>query len=122
MQRCTHEKMQANESDSFDEFPKTRKRGRPKKNVDISVMFHMLKNNVPITVVARHLGIHRDTIYTNFRPVIDEAREAWRKIIDERYKNFTEKIREEKRLKEASKRKKRRYRGGYFNRWRPRPR
>ncbi len=38
--------------------------GRPRKEIDKGVMFHMLMNNAPVTHIARHLGIHRDTLYT----------------------------------------------------------
>ena len=53
-----------------------RKRGRPKKCIDIGVMFHMIKNNAPIAAVARYLGIHRDTLYVNYRQIIEDARKA----------------------------------------------
>lgn len=53
-----------------------RKRGRPKKCIDIGVMFHMIKNNAPIAAVAKYLGIHRDTLYVNYRYIIEDARKA----------------------------------------------
>jgi hypothetical protein len=110
--------MQVTESEIFDELPKVRKRGRPKKDIDACVIFQMLKNNGTIAAVARHLGIHRDTIYTNFRPVIDEARKAWQKTVEERIDNTLARKREEKRLKEMYEEKKRAYRKGYSRRWR----
>lgn len=84
------------------------KRGRPWKEVDAGIIYHMLKNNVPVSRVARHLGIHRDTIYANFREVIDEGRagwrDAWKKIADAMFAEFLEK----KRLKEDARKKRRR--------------
>lgn len=85
-------------------------RGRKKKEIDLGVMFHMIKNNAPITAVAKHFGIHRDTLYSNYAQVIKEARqahtEAWKVIADEMFRAFLER----KRLKEAMKKPKRRYR------------
>lgn len=52
------------------------KRGRPKKEIDAGIIFHMLKNNAPIVKVAKYLGVHRDTIYANHRDMIEEARRA----------------------------------------------
>jgi hypothetical protein len=96
-------------------------RGRPRKEIDTGLMFHMIKNSAPIKAVAKFLGVHRDTLYTNYRSIIDEARSchraAWRIIADEMHRQFLVKIW----LKEEKKRKKRKYRSGYFNRWRPRP-
>jgi transposase-like protein len=80
-----------------------RKRGRPRKHIDPGVIFHMIKNNAEITDVARHLGIHRDTIYTNYRQLIDQAREIhraeWKALRDVELEKWLE----EKRLKELSK-------------------
>lgn len=85
-------------------------KGRPKKDIDVGVMFHMIKNNAAIAFVARHLGVHRDTLYANFRLVIEDARashrEAWKEIMDPW---IEERIRQ-RQLKRESKRKKRRYR------------
>ena len=98
-------------------FPDLKKRrGRPKKEVDIDVMHHMLKNKASIAAVARHVGIHRDTVYTNYKAIIAEGRashsEAWAKIANVMLAEFFEK----KRLKEEAKRKKRKYRerGVYY--------
>jgi len=88
---------------------KIRKKGRPRKNIDEGVLFHMLKNSASISEVARHLGIHRDTIYTNFRPIIDEARkshrEAWRKIADQMFADLIERKRVRKKTREEARRK-----------------
>jgi hypothetical protein len=74
-----------------------RRKGRPRKDVDVGVIFHMLKNGAPIAAVARHIGIHRDTLYTNFRSVIEEARvshhAAWKVISDEMLWKLLEKKR-----------------------------
>lgn len=98
-----------------------KKRGRPRKDIDTVVILHMLQNKAPIVFIARFLGVHRDTLYSSYRPVIDEGlarhRAAWKIIGDEMHRQFLER----KRLKEEGKRKKRRYRSGYFNRWHPRP-
>jgi predicted nucleotidyltransferase len=91
-------------------FKQTRKRGRPRKDVDVGIVFHMIRNKAPIAAVSRHLNIHRDTLYANFRSVIDAARlshsEAWKVIYDEMFARFLER----KRLKEEAKRRKRGYR------------
>lgn len=80
-----------------------RKKGRPKKDVDVGLVFHMLKNNAPITKVAKHIGVHRDTLYANYPDLIKEAyashREAWRKIADEMIAKWDE----QKKVKEVSK-------------------
>jgi len=87
-----------------------RKRGRPRKEVDPGVILHMLTNNAPISRIAKHIGIHRDTIYTNYRQVIEAARvcnrEAWKKISDAMFEEFLEK----KRLKDEASNSRRRYR------------
>lgn len=70
------------------------KRGRPRKDIDTGIIIHMLKNRATIAAVAKHLGIHRDTLYENYRSVIEEGlashREAWRKISDEMLTRFLE--------------------------------
>ena len=89
--------------------PKEKHRGRPSKNIDVGIIFHMIFNGAEITKVALHLGVHRDTIYSNFAHVIKEAgeahRKAWRIIMDEWFRNFLE----AKRLKEEAKLSKRKY-------------
>lgn len=101
------------------QFISGKQRGRPKKDVDVGVIFHMVKNDATITAVARHLGIHRDTIYSNYTHVIDEARKAhrkaWRVIADARHEELLQK----RIQKELAKRAKRKYRQsglyrGYF--------
>lgn len=96
-----------------------KRRGRPRKNIDEGVMFHMMKNKAPITAVARYLGIHRDTIYVNFSEVIKDARKAyeekWRVLAGKMAEQFFERHR----LRESAKMKKRKYSTGYFNRWDP---
>lgn len=74
-----------------------------------------MKNKAPVAAVARHIGIHRDTLYVNFRPTIEEGRaryrEAWRLIANV--------MLEKRKAKEALKPKKRRYwpRFLYRGRW-----
>lgn len=61
------------------------KRGRPRKEIDEGVLFHMLKNKAPVSAIAKHLGVNRDTIYVRYRHLIREGRlaniQAWRVII-----------------------------------------
>lgn len=87
-------------------------RGRPRKIIDPGVVFHMIKNCAPITAVANHLGVHRDTLYANFPVLIKEAyashREAWGKISDEMFANWLEQKRLIEELQQP-KRKKRKY-------------
>ena len=99
---------------SFSGKPDKPKRGRPKKKFDVGLAFHMLKNKASIAAVARHVNVHRDTLYANYRPLIEAARiahrEAWKIIADERFRQFLEK----ERLKEEAKRKKRRDRRAIY--------
>lgn len=85
---------------------KIRQRGRPKKDIDVGVIFHMIHNKATIKAVARHLGINRDTIYANFQAVIDRARvshrETWHKIRDEWFAGWLE----SKKNKEAERKRK----------------
>lgn len=97
------------------------KRGRPRKDIDVGVMFHMLKNSAPLAVVARHLGVSRDTLYANFPNLIKEAyashRATWRKIAEESFAKWLE----AKKLKDEAKRIKsikRRYRRKNYYRMR----
>ena len=34
--------------------------GRPKKEIDAGIIFHMVKNSAPVRTIARFLGVHRD--------------------------------------------------------------
>jgi predicted transcriptional regulator len=93
----------------------TRRRGRPRKDIDLGVIFHMIKNGAEITKVAKHLGIHRDTIYANYRYLVNEAlvlrRKTWREIMEVEYQKReveAQKKMEERRLKEIAKRLERR--------------
>jgi hypothetical protein len=76
------------------------KRGRPKKDVDIGVMFHMLKNDAPVTAIARHLGIHRDTLYVNYAQIINAGREAMLKAWREAIAPWLEECARKRRLKQ----------------------
>lgn len=70
--------------------------------MDSGIIFHMLKNNAPVKLVAKHVGVHRDTLYANYREVIEGGRAShskeWGKIMDVRFAEFLER----KRLKEKA--------------------
>mgnify|MGYP002413567555 CR=1 FL=1 len=55
-----------------------RKRGRPKKEINTDEMLHMMRNGAPVRVVARLLGVHRDTLYARYHDVIEAGRRAAR--------------------------------------------
>lgn len=84
--------------------------GRPRKEIDRGVMFHMLKNDAPVTHIARHLGVHRDTLYVNYPDLIKEGRESQREAWQEIRAPIMEEWLRKRREKEEAKRAKRKYR------------
>lgn len=86
-----------------------KKVGRPRKEIDTGLLFHLIKNKCSVAAAAKFLGIHRDTIYSRHRSTIEEGRaanqRAWAIIADKMHEAFLEKLRR----KEAAKPKKRRY-------------
>lgn len=61
-----------------------KKRGRRKKDINVATLSHMIENGCPITVAAKHLGVHRDTLYEHYKTLIDAARiqrfKRWQEI------------------------------------------
>ena len=98
--------------------PKIRKRGRPRKDIDHGILFHMVKNSAPIKAIACYFSVHRDTIYANFPDIIKEAQASYNQSLRVIQEITLIKWLKEKRMKEAekqaAKRKKRRYRRCFF--------
>lgn len=84
--------------------------GRSRKEIDKGVMLHMLKNKAPLTVVAKQLGIHRDTLYKNYAELIEEGREANRQAWKEITTPVIEEWLRKRREKQEAKKGKRKYR------------
>lgn len=51
-----------------------KKRGRPRKDINSGLVFHMAYNTAPVSFIAQHIGVHRDTIYANCREDLKAAR------------------------------------------------
>lgn len=53
-----------------------KRRGRPRKDIDIGVMLHMMRNGASVMAAAKGMGINRDTLYSRFRDIIEAGRKA----------------------------------------------
>lgn len=84
----------------------------PKKELDVGIITHMLKNKAPVTYIAKHLGVHRDTLYANYGEAIQRGREAhreaWRVIMLPKIKALIKRRREIQEAKWAKRRRSRR--------------
>jgi alpha-ketoglutarate-dependent taurine dioxygenase len=95
--------------------------GRPRKEINESLLFHLIKNGAPIAYAARYLSVHRDTLYVNYADVIEEGRkahyQAWQKVIVP----YLEELARKRRAKQEAKRAKRKYRprGLHPSFWQP---
>lgn len=51
-------------------------RGRPKKDINVALMVHMMRNGASVCAVAKGLGLHRDTLYHRCYDAIEAGRQA----------------------------------------------
>lgn len=110
-----YEEAQAAEAPTIDKPPGNRKRGRPRKDIDPLIVIHMLSNKADLVDVADFLGVHRDTLHSNYGPIIDEGRNLWREKWKEITKDWLNDFIKEKKLKEELRKKKRKdYRLKYY--------
>jgi hypothetical protein len=82
-----------------------RNRGRPRKDINVGLVFHMAYNDAPVAIIAKHIGVHRDTIYANYRNDVEKGRELRRKVRSEEFEKWLPKFLEEKRLKAIARKK-----------------
>lgn len=87
------------------------KRGRPRKEFDHGTVFHMMANKAPVAEVARHLGVHRSTVYRLCRQFVFDGRtdfyKRWQEIMEPIAEAWFRKY-------EEKQRKKRQYNRRYF--------
>lgn len=110
-----YEEAQAAEIPTRDKPSGHRKRGRPRKDIDIEFMKHMISNKAEAADVAKFFGVHRDTIYASYNQVVIEGRklwwEKWSKISEVKFQNSLKK----RKMKEELRKKKRlEYRAMYY--------
>lgn len=61
---------------------KQKRRGRPKKIMDEAFIVRQIRNGFPVRKLGPLLGVHRDTLYANYKKAIKKGRtaaEAWQR-------------------------------------------